>query len=219
MESKDMERKWMRTSAVMLAIAIILGALAFSKAKTLGGKILLLCIAAIPFLIALLFIYSTVIAHRYRKGEHNFFLYDPRLRKNRPVEDLTFEHVSTCLTRYMALFRRGRQLYLASLFDEDGGAPESFKPLFCYQLLGMLTASPSDEQWKAFLLCGKELADAFSTYLTQADEEELARKVQNYIADFDGENIDPFREYILSKSDYLADRMLEYTRNHIHDFD
>ena len=219
MDQKHTERRLIRGAVVMMAISILLVALALTKAPSLLIRILVLCGAAVPFLIAVFLIYLVLLANRYRKGEHNFFLYDHRQRKNRPVEELTFAHVSDCLARYMSLFRRGKQLYLASLFDPDGGAPEAFKPLFCYQLLGMLTTSTSDAQWQAFLLCGKELADAFSTYLIQAEEEELARKIQYYVAEFDGENVDEFREYILSKGDYLADRMLEYTQKHIHDFD
>ena len=212
MDQKNTERGLIRIAVVLFAISIILIALAITKISSLIAKIFLIILAIAPFLIGALLIYIIILARRYQKGEHNFFLYDT-------LEELTFAHVSNCVARYMTLFKNGKQLYLATLFEEEGGAPEVFKPLFCYQLLGMLTTNPNDEQWRAFLLCGKELADAFSTYLNQAEEEELARMVQYYIAEFDGQNVSPFRDYLCQKKDYLADRMLEYTRAHIREFD
>ena len=145
--------------------------------------------------------------------------HDRKQRKNISPEELTAERISECLLRYMILFRQGKQLYLSALFDESGGAPEVFKPLFCYQLLGMLSSNAEDAQLRAFLSCGKELADAFSTYLGQAGEIALGRDLQTHIAAFDGTDIAPFRNYLQEKSDYLAERMLTYTKEHIHDFD
>lgn len=218
MDQKNTERRLIRIAVLLFAVSIILVAIALTKISSLFVKILLIVLAAIPVLIGAFLIYIILLAKSYQKGEHNFFLYDRKIRKNRPIEELTFAHVSNCVARYMTLFKSGKQLYLATLFEE-GGAPEAFKPLFCYQLLGMLTSNPNDAQWRAFLLCGKELADAFSTYLNQADEEELARMVQYYIAEFDGQNVSPFRDYLSQKKDYLADRMLEYACTHIREFD
>ena len=73
------------------------------------------------------------------------------------------------------LFRQGKELYLSSLFDENGGAPEVFKPLFCYQTLGMMSVCEEDFRWKNFVSGGKEMADAFS----KADKSEgLAMRIE-----------------------------------------
>ena len=219
MNQVQSERRLVRTAVVLLAVTLILVCIALARPLSILGKVLLLVGAALPFLAALFLFYLVILGRRYRHGEHNFFLYDPKTKKNRPVEELTFAHASDCLMRYMALFRKGKQLYLSSLFDEDGGAPEAFKPLFCYQLLGMLTAYDSDAPWHAFLSCGKELADALAVHLTRAHEEELARQIQCYFSSFDGEDVKPFRQYIPARSDALAESMLSYIRTHIHDFD
>ncbi|MBQ8432128.1 MAG: hypothetical protein IJX28_04515 [Clostridia bacterium] len=219
MNQEQNERRLIRGAVVLLAITLILVCVALVRPLATPAKVLLLIGAALPFLLALFLLYLVLLGRRYRKGDHNFFLYDHKRRGNRPPEELTFAHASDCLMRYMALFRRGKQLYLSTLFDENGGAPEAFKPLFCYQLLGMLTAYDSDAPWHAFLSCGKELADALTLYLTQAGEEALARNVQIYFAEFDGENVTPFRDYITQQSDTLAEGMMRYIREHIHDFD
>lgn len=219
MNRKDAERNLIHKAVVLLAVAVIVACFAIVKLPFSIAKLLVLCLAAIPFAIALFLIYVVILGHVAGLQKRNFFLYDRKKRKNVSPEDLTAEHVSECLLRYMALFRQGKQLYLGSLFDETSRAPEVFKPLFCYQLLGMLSSNADDRQLLAFLACGKELADVLSTYLAQAGEAALGREVQALIASFDGVNVTPFRNYLQEKSDYLAERMLTYTKEHIHEFD
>ena len=212
-----MERIILRSAAVLTAVSVIFIAFALTKVESLLWKILWVAVAAVPFVLALLLIYLVILAHRRR--DCNYFLYDYRRKANMPLEELTVDHVSDCLVRYMMLFRKGKELYLASLFDEAGGAPEAFKPLFCYQILGMMSVCEEDLRWKNFVAGGKELADAFSTYLSQAGEEEMSRRMQYFIAQGMAGNTEEFRSYLREKSDYLAERMLEYTKAHIREFD
>ena len=219
MERSHTERIIIRIVFALTALSVICTCFALVKLPLGIGRILLLCLAALPLALAIFLLYLLWLARRTAKGEHNFFLYDRHKRKNMPLEELTFQQVSDRLVSYMALFRRGKRLYLAALFDEEGGAPESFKPLFCYQLLGMLSVSEDDSQLCAFLHCGKELADALSTYLTLAGEEKMSRELQVLIAQFDGSDITPFRTYLRQNSDYLAEHMLAYTKENIRQFD
>ena len=219
MNRKDVERRIIRIAVVLLAVAVVIACFAIVRLPFSLARLLLMSLAAIPFAISLFLVYIVVLGHLAGLQKRNFFLYDRKHHKNISPDDLTVERVSECLLRYMVLFRQGKQLYLSALFDESGGAPEVFKPLFCYQLLTMLSGNAEDAQLRAFLSCGKELADAFSTYLGQAGELTLGRELQNHIASFDGTDVAPFRNYLHEKSDYLAGRMLSYTKEHIHDFD
>ncbi len=218
MEKRSSARLFLRISAILVGIAIIVAAIAIVKVEHPVARVLLLVLAGIPFLLAAFLIYLVILSYRADKGEHNYFLYDRALKGNMPLEKLTSAHVSECILRYMALFRRGKQLYIANLFDEEGGAPEVFKPLFCYQLLGMMAVCTEKAQWNAFLEGGKELADVFSTYLLQEGEEELSREVQYHMAHAQGD-ARSFQLYLQSKSEYLSHRMLEYTKKHLHEFD
>lgn len=209
----------LRMAVILAAVALILVCFALTQNVGAFWKIVLFVCAAVVFALAAFFGYLLMLGRRTVKGDHNFFLYDAKAKINRPLEDLTVSLVSERVTLYMSLFQEKKRLYLSTLFDESGGAPEVFKPLFCYQLLGMLSVAENDEQFCAFLACGKELADAFSTYLNEAGEEDLARKIQMYIAQYDGKTVSPFRTYLHEKSDYLAARMLAYTKQHIHEFD
>jgi len=219
MDRRDVERKIIRMAVVLIAISIVAACFALVKIPESFVRIIVLGLAAFPLAIALFLIYIVILGHAAGRQKRNFFLYDRQRKGNISADELTVERISSCLLRYMALFRQGKQLYLAALFEETGGAPEVFKPLFCYQLLGMLSSNTEDSQLRAFLGCGKELADAFSTYLTVAGEHTIGRDLQAYIAAFDGNDVTPFRNYLREKSDYLAERMLSYTKEHIHDFD
>ncbi len=219
MDRRDIERKIIRMAVVLIAISILAACFALVRIPMSLVRVIVLSLAAFPLAVALFLIYIVILGHNAGRRRRNFFLYDRKSGGNISLEDLTVEHISDCLVRYMALFRQGKQLYLSALFDETGGAPEAFKPLFCYQLLGMLSGSAEDAQLRAFLGCGKELADAFSTYLAAAGEATLGRELQAYFAAYDGSNVTPFRNYLREKGDYLATRMLSYTKEHIHDFD
>jgi hypothetical protein len=207
----------LRTIAVLIAMTVVLAVGAFTWTDALLGRILLLCCAAFPLLMALLCVYLLILAHS--RKDCNYFLYDRKRKANMLQEELTVEHISERLVQYMMLFRKGKELYLASLFDEAGGAPEVFKPLFCYQILGMMSVCDEDLRWNNFVAGGKELADAFSTYLSQAGEGEMSRRMQYFIAQGMAGNTEEFRDYLREKSDYLAERMLEYTKAHIREFD
>ncbi len=218
MEQNRTARFFVRLAAILLALALLSVCFAIVKVQSIIGKILLFVAAALAVLLSAFLILLVILAKRAQKHRHNFFLYDRKMRGNMPTEELTVEHISNRLMSYMGLFRHHKQLYISTLFDESGGAPESFKPLFCYQLLGMLSVGAED-QLCAFLEGGKELADIFSNYLTQAGEDELSRDVQSFIASYDGKTAASFGTYLRLKSDYLAERMLSYTKEHIHDFD
>ncbi|MBR2721316.1 MAG: hypothetical protein IKB75_00885 [Clostridia bacterium] len=211
-------RLFLRIITVLVGIALILSAYAITHAATALARILLFVLAGTALLIAAFFLYLLILAFVIRKKGRNYFLYDRKRGGNMAPEDLTSAHVSERILRYMALFRQGRQLYITSLFDEEGGAPEVFKPLFCYQLLCMMATCHERAQWNAFLDGGKELADVFSTYLLQANEEELSREVQYHMAHAEGDSR-PFQLYLQSKKDYLLCRMLEYTKQHLHEFE
>ena len=217
MDQQKTERHLLRVAAILIGIAILIIAFANARVDSPWGRIILTAIAAIPFLFGAFLIYLVILSKRAAKRKHNYFLYDRALKGNMSPDQLTSAQVADRTLRYMALFRKGKQLYINALFDEKGGAPEVFKPLFCYQLLGMMSVCTERAQWDAFLDGGKELADIFATYLTQSDED-LNRHVQYYMAQADCD-VEEFRAYLESKSEYLSQQILAYTKEHLHEFD
>ncbi len=217
MDQHHSERYLLRFAAVLIAVSILLLAVANAKISSPIHRMVLTVTAAIPFLFGIFFIYLVILSKRASKREHNYFLYDRTIKGNISPSQLTATQVADRTVSYMALFRKGRQLYIRALFESDGGAPEAFKPLFCYQLLKIMSTCKEPKQWSAFLEGGKELADIFSAYLTQEDED-LNRHVQFYMAQ-EHCNAEDFRAYLESQNTYLSDRMLTYTKEHLHEFD
>lgn len=218
MNQNNSERRLLRLATVLLAVAILIVAYTFARVVSPLARILFLAAAALPFLFGVFLIYLVILSKRAAKGEHNYFLYDRSIKGNMPAEQLTSAHVVERTLRYMSLFRRGKQLYINALFDEKGGAPEAFKPLFCYQLLGMMSVCTEQAQWEAFLEGGKELADIFATYLSSAGDEELNRNVRFYMAQPNCD-VEEFRAYLETQSEHLSNQMLAYTKEHLHEFD
>ncbi len=218
MNQRISERRLLRIAAILFAISVIGIAYAYLQVRDLPSRIVILVVSSIPFLFGAFLVYLVILSKKAAKKKFNYFLYDRKIKGNMPPEQLTSAHVVERTLSYMALFRRGRQLSIQSLFDENGGAPEAFKPLFCYQLLGMMSVCTEKAQWDAFLEGGKELADIFSTYLQSAQDEELNRNIQFYLVQTDCD-VDAFRTYLETQSEHLSRQMLAYTKEHLHEFD
>ena len=217
-ENRKLGGRVLRTAVLLLLLAGLLVLLALLKVSNTVLRIGLLVLAAIPLIGSLLCFYVLWLANSAKQTQRNFFLYDPKRKCNRSVEELDADEVMGRTLQYMSMFRRGRQLYIASLFDEAGGAPEVFKPLFCYQLFALLILCDERERWDAFLACGKELADTFDRYLTEQEDEELCRRLQTAVACYPEEGFEAFREYLLPKRALFSERIMNYVRQHIREF-
>lgn len=217
-EQKQMEARLLRTAILLLLLAGSLIALALTRASETAWRIPLLALAALPALTSFGLFHIVGTAGRARREHRNFFLYDPRTRTNRPLEALNAEEVMDRTLRYMSTFRMGRQFYISRLFDAEGGAPEVFKPLFCYQLLMLLILCDEPERWDAFLSCGKELADAFDCYLAKEEEDTLCQRLQVAVACFPTEGASAFREYLMPRREELTGKIMSYVQRHIQKF-
>ena len=219
MEQRDMERRLLRTAFLLLLLSGLLVALSLARVESLGLRIALWVFAALPLLFSLGLFRMVWLANVTRREGRNFFLYDPRLRGNRDPSELELDEVMDRTFRYMSTFRQGRQFYLARLFDEEGGAPEVFKPLFCYQLFQLLILCDAQERWDAFLSCGKELADTFDAYLAKEEEDELCRRLQVAVACYPEEGSAAFRAYLLPLREHFNEKIMSYVQRHLHEFE
>jgi len=217
MNKTNVTRRLMRMIAVLVAASVVAFCYAIKKIHAVFAQGMVIFGSIILFAAACFLIVVLITGLRAQK--RNFFLYDPRKHQEITPDELTAEHIAERLMAYMAMFRHGQQLYLSELFDDDSEAPEVIKPLFCYQILNMLSTSPEDAPLGAFLSCGKELGDAFSTYLSLAEDAPMGREIQTLISRFDGSSTAELRSFLHQKKTYLYTRMLEYTKQHIREFD
>lgn len=219
MDQRGAERRIFRTAFLLLLLSALIVVLAFAKVEPLYARVGLLVFAALPLLSALGMLRMVWYARTAARERRNFFLYDPRLRCNRDPSELQLEEVMDRTYRYMSMFRQGREFYLARLFDAEGGAPEVFKPLFCYQLFQLLILCDEPARWDAFLACGKEMADTFDAYLGGENEDELCRTLQTAVARYPAEGSDAFRRYLMPQRERFNEKIMSYVQRHLKEFE
>ena len=118
-----MERRLLRSAFVLFLLTAVLVLLALFRVDARGLRITLLILSVLPFAVGLWLLFLIRVSHVAAREKRNFFLYDPRRRANRELSELSSEEVLERGFRYMSMFRRGRQFYIASLFDEEGVPP------------------------------------------------------------------------------------------------
>lgn len=209
-----------KIASVMMGISVIIACYSYAKAGNGFGQIALYALAAFIFVVAAFLMFIVIAAHIAAKNKNNFFLYDKKTKQNIPTEALTFEGVRSRVLEFMSVFKYRGKLYMGDLFSDDRTVPESFKPLFCYEILYEL-ATDDGIRAESFLSFGTECASIFSKYLGQNDDHELAARICGFIYDFSSGNKDvgKFQEYIQSQRDHIKSKMLGYTVENIRKFD
>lgn len=209
-----------KIASVMMGMAVIIACYAYTKAESGFGQIALYALASLIFTVAAFFMFIVIVAHRATKNKNNFFLYDRKTKQNISAEALTFEGVRARVLEFMSVFKYRGKLYMGDLFSDDRTVPESFKPLFCYEILYEL-ATDDGIRAEAFLSFGTECASIFSKYLSQNNDHEFAARICGFIYDFSSGNKDvvKFQEYIQSQKDHIKSKMLGYTVENIRKFD
>ena len=211
--------KIIRFGAILVAVGIIVGCFAYTKAEPTALKIALFIVAGFLFLFGAFIIFVIAVGSRLEAKKNNIFLYDKKKKQDIPVSELTIDDVRSRIVAYMGAFKYRGKLYIGDLFDEKyESIPEAIKPLFCYELLCEIGEHSADAE--VFLSFGYECAEIFSKYLSQNGDYELALKVKSYILDFSegNRNTQEFRDFLVSQKQLLEEKMLNYTVENIEKF-
>ena len=215
----EINDKIIRFGAILVAIAVIVGCFAYTKAEPLFFKIALFILSGILGLLGVFIIFVVAVGSKLETQKNNIFLYDKRKKQDMPLSDLTVGEIRDRLAAYMSAFRYRGKLYIGDLFDEKyTHIPEALKPLFCYELLCQIGENRANAE--IFLSFGFECAEIFSKYLSKNGDYELALKVKGFILDFsDGsKNAEEFQEFLVSQKEQLEEKMLSYTVENIEKF-
>ncbi len=206
-------------ASVGIAAAIILACYSYTRVEDAFSQMMLYGLASLICVIAGLFIMGAVSLGRAEKNRHNFFLYDRRKKSDIPLSSLNLKLVREKLLEFMSIFKRRGKLYVGDLFDDNPSIPEHFKPLFCYEILYELAADDGMDAF-AFLGFGGECADIFTKYLRENGDFELATSLRSFISDFSDENnnSESFKEYMRTKKEHIAEKMVGYAVKNIEKF-
>ena len=218
---------------LLLLLAAALIALAAVRVKAISLKLFLLVLAAClaTFAVVMILFFRTVTGRAKplpgkkalpRQGvRHNVFLYRQETDSDVAPEELTPEMISFRMMVIISFFAKRKKLDLFAMLDDSarGALPPVMRPVCIYALLYNLSDADNDYQWQSFLTCGKPLADAVAKVLPPQDEEwtrRLQRGVALYAADGD---VTDFKTSVKSHKEALGERMVQYVREHIHEFD
>ena len=217
-ELSDLNDRIARFGAILVAIAVVLFCFAFAKVEASTLRIVLFLVSGLLAALGIFILVVVAVGSKMEKSKTNYFLYDKKTKQNILPSELTVGCVRERIARYMAAFKHRGRLYIGELFELPM-IPETFKPLFCYELLCQI-AEDGNEKAEIFLSYGNECLAIFSKYLTHPEDYELVREIRNYMVKFSGENKTKFEfvQYLIEQKCLLEERMLSYTIRNIDKF-
>lgn len=207
--------------AILFAIATVLAVFTYKKVEEPLIQIALFTLSGMLLSFSVYLLRTVIKAKKFTDRRVNYFLYDKKHGGDRHIDSLTFTEIREKIQRYMSLFRRGKNLYLGDLFDENLKIPQVFRPLFCFEILyAMSEDTNQNSRAKLFLSFGVDCAGAFYAHLSKAGATELADDIKKFFSDFaaGANNEGEFLEYLRSKKKTIEEWVFKYLREHINEF-
>ncbi|MBQ7357779.1 MAG: DUF202 domain-containing protein [Clostridia bacterium] len=213
------EAKMVRIASVLIALAIIAICFGIARVEDTATKIIVFAAAAGLLFIGAIFVIVVVYAKYAQTHKRNYFLYDKKKKGDRPSSELNFEFIRGKVVDYMAMFKRGKKLYVGEIFMDTPWSIKAMKPLMCYELLYELSADGLDA-CRTFLGYGMECSRMFSEQLMQSGDASMAADIANFFSDYarDKGVAKEFLQYVSSKKEHIEKRVVEYTKNNIDKF-
>lgn len=149
----------------------------------------------------------------------NYFLYDSRIKKNMPVEKLTFQVVNGRMNRFFSNYApsEGKIWTDGILESPDLDMGDQFKPMVAYKLLYDLAVMDVEKGWRCFEVASVGTVEFVCRSLEMNGDNEVAGNLRMM------KNAQPFqiryvRDYLVSNKGYLQARMFKYVRANIDKF-
>ncbi len=218
---------------LLLVTAGALIALAMLKTQYYSVKIFLLVLSAciVTFAVVMIVLWRQVTgrsaAFLKKSGvpdpgvHHNIFLYNQEKDVDVSADELTVDDVVKRMTVILTFFAKRKKLNIEAVLDTSprSKVPAVMRPLFVWVLLYNIAGADNELQWSSFLSCGKPMADAVAAVMAGEDED-LVRRLQRGVALYtEQKKYDAFRTYMVEHRDAIGERMLQYVREHIREFD
>ena len=205
-------------SAALLVLAILLLVFSLTLIKTTATRVVMIIAAVLAFVMAALLAYLMLLANDARP---NYFLYDSQLKRNIPVQKLTFETVNIRMNRCLSGYGKSiGKIWTDRILENPSlDMNDEFKPLVAYKLLYDLAAHDSDNAWKCFEYASYETVDFIGNALEMNGDNEMADCLRQMKSGLNVKcDIKYVRDYVVSNIDYLKARMFRYVRDNIDQF-
>ena len=211
-------RKLISIFLIAVAILCLIAAivlLIFAARVSGYKKPLQIIVGTLLLLLALLITFYWWI---FRKEDQNFFLYDGQAEQNIPTDQLTRQRVLERMTYFIGeLASSPEMLWSGNVLEWTGkfGPRGIFKPLVAYKMLYDLgMQSPNSPYWDYLANASDEALGILCASLERADEKKFVRAFR-LIMESEPKPGPQMKEFLNKNTDYLAGRMLSYTKRNI----
>lgn len=206
---------WTGLPAVAALIVLICGLV---NKHTPVKVLLIICAVLLVALSGLIFVYLFVLGEQKR----NYFLTNRETGRNIRVSELNFADVNNRMNYFMAKrISDVSELWLGGFLGKRGmfGSQDVFKPLAVYKMLFDLGEQNTQEGWQMFY----DMPDAdfarMINCLDSVDDLNMSRKLTSLRRVNDGTQTDRLADFIIGNGKYLQNRMVNYVKSHISEFD
>lgn len=203
-------------TALFLVVAVVLFVLALSLDIATLPKVVLIIVSVLALALSIELAYFTYLLV---DKNPNYFLYNPRMRRNSSVQNLTFETVNARMNRFLAKYATSEgKIWNERVLDNPYlEMPEEFKPLVAYKLLFGLAANDSEAGWRCLENASYDTVRFICNGLRANGDAEFASAIEKIMTQ-KPVNIKVIRDYLVRNKRYVQKKMLSYTVENIEKF-
>lgn len=206
---------------VLCGILVLTGILVFvlGAADSEGSlKVMLIVFGVVIEALAISLALMAAVCGSAEKA--NFFLYDPKLKSNISVDDLSFDDVDKKMTFVMAnLTSSASKVWTENVFDSDNEIFETddYVPLVAYKILYDLTERAGKAVWSLYLMADDSIIAPITSALELNGDGELA-KAFKFLHDSADGDYQRTAKFLNDNKKYIQVKMLKYVKTNIDKF-
>ncbi len=208
---------------VLCGLLTILGILTFVLFAGQSEGVLMALLIILGIVLILTAIALALLAFVTGSAEAaNFFLYDPKLKANRSVDELTFDVINKKMTFVMSkLTSTASKVWTQNVFEEDSEVfadnDDRFVPLVAYKIIYDLSERANEGVWNLYLMADRSIIDAIAAALELNSDDELANAFR-YLHENAAGSFERTEKFLADNKKYIQAKMVKYVKTNIDRF-
>ena len=204
----------------LLTILGILTFVLFAGQSEGALKALLIVLGIVLILAAICLALLALVTGSAEKA--NFFLYDSKLKANRPLDELSFEVINNKMTFVMSkLTSTASKVWTQNVFEEESDVfadnDDRFVPLIAYKIIYDLSERANEGVWNLYLMADKSIIDAIASALELNRDGELANAFR-YLHENAAGSFERTEKFLADNKKYIQTKMVKYVKANIERF-
>ena len=203
-------------TALFLIVAVVLFILGLSLDLALLPKIVLIIVSVLALALAVELGYFTYLLI---DKNPNYFLYNPKTKRNISVQKLNFATVNSRMNRFLSKYATSEgKIWNDRVLDNPYlEMPAEFKPLVAYKLLFGLAEKDAEAGWRCLENASDDTIQFICGGLRANKDNDFAAALENLMSQ-KPVNIRVIRDYLVRNKRYVQNKMLKYTVENIEKF-